>query len=49
MGIKAPAADPLCIQNKQNHNYPIPKNKKSAISTINRNNQRIKEKNELMP
>jgi len=44
MGIKAPVADLLCIQNKQNNNYPIPKNKKSTISTINRNNQRIKKK-----
>jgi len=44
MGIKAPAADLLCIQNKQNSNYPIPKNKKSAVPTINKNNQRIKEK-----
>jgi len=49
MGIKAPAADLLCMQNKQNNNDPIPKNKKSTVSTIKRNNQRIKEKIESMP
>jgi len=43
MGIKAPAANLLCIQNKQNNTYLIPKNKKSIVSTINKNNQRIKE------
>ena len=34
MGIKAPAEDLLCIQNKQNNNYPVPKNNECAITTM---------------
>ena len=44
--IKSTAEDLLCIQKKQNNNYPIPKNNKICSNgNIHKKNQWIKEKN----
>jgi len=49
MEIKSPAVDLLCIQNKQNNNYPIPKNKKSAVTKYAQKESMNQRKNESMP
>ena len=49
MEIKSSAVDLLCIQNKQNNNYPIPKNKKSAVTKYAQKESMNQRKNESMP